>query len=1023
KRGEKLLWGIMVESQVTPGVDFRATKEPQVVRIIVKTPWQKEEFLVHKDMLVREFKEHVARHLSSSPSQIVLVYTGRILKDHKSLAQHGIHLDSNAAVYVVVRSQQACPPQQVPTLPADVGPDPKASTRNGTFASDGLRELTASLGLNTANFTEFQSQLMSNPDLMLQLLENPFIQSKLSSPDLMKKMATKSPQIRQVIQRAPEISHVFSSPEGMRLLLELARNPAGCAGNHQAHPCPRSVPSGDGNTALQDVLIKVQGLVQKALPKRPAPTVWSGALGGHQPSFDQSDKTGRAKQQLLSPKLWPSRSSGQSMGMAAGNDHSKGESGNLRGETGQLASTAVKNLFHQIIKHLVQSMASSPPRNPTGLGLSSDVVGKAAQRYMAGSRNSREQILALLQQIQNTDVLLASWSPKEIQGLLEIQQRLQALATDEPVAERRGRSERPARRSYSITSLSGMVPPPGPGGEEDFSAPEIWQSLAADDFFCSPPLSIRLQGCSAQPPSSKQQTDKSSIPASGERKGFPPQPQESPAPHFLRPIRGSLQSRRRPETPAVSPMQAPSPPLPPPCAMEAMDLHQEGAPHGCSSRASNPNFICVTAKSPKGSTQFVLPRETPIRQFKEELSKHFQCETRQLVLVFFGRILRDQRTLRQCGISDGMTVHLVIRSLERDPEASAPTGTSLALRALSPSSAGSWGPLERNPSSMEWHQMPPSEMVVQKVRQLILANPEIQQLAQQFPAICHILNNMGIMRVILDKMREIMDLAKNPDVEQDLKNPEPLLISVQSNTPGGDNPLRQLNSEVQEPGPNAGQDPLGTPSPHVTLARNPPCPEHTARGGEGGGSSCSDSFPASNSYGRFCTNNSSNEEGGLSGSLPGPLGLPLPSLGPNPREGPCSVGGIQALIVNLCNTYTQRVMLSLMQNALLASRGSQADQQDHVQQQLQNFYQQMQRPEMVAAMSSPKAIQAWVQMEQGLQVLMEEAPVLIPWFVLRLKGLGPMSVTGAMAVSSPSEGKLAALDLRTLRQGRSCRSL
>uniref|UniRef100_A0A8C6XW34 Ubiquitin-like domain-containing protein n=1 Tax=Naja naja TaxID=35670 RepID=A0A8C6XW34_NAJNA len=457
-------------SRMACGLPGWATKEPQVVRIIVKTPWQKEEFLVHKDMLVREFKEHVARHLSSSPSQIVLVYTGRILKDHKSLAQHGIHLDSNAAVYVVVRSQQACPPQQVPTLPADVGPDPKASTRNGTFASDGLRELTASLGLNTANFTEFQSQLMSNPDLMLQLLENPFIQSKLSSPDLMKKMATKSPQIRQVIQRAPEISHVFSSPEGMRLLLELARNPAGCAGNHQV-PAP-------GSPVSQK---RPQWRWQHGL---------AGSLGGHQPSFDQSDKTGRAKQQLLSPKLWPSRSSGQSMGMAAGNDHSKGESGNLRGETGQLASTAVKNLFHQIIKHLVQSMAST------------------AQRYMAGSRNSREQILALLQQIQNTDVLLASWSPKEIQGLLEIQQRLQALATDEPVAERRGRSERPARRSYSITSLSGMVPPPGPGGEEDFSAPEIWQSLAADDFFCSPPLSIRLQGCSAQPPSSKQQTYK-----------------------------------------------------------------------------------------------------------------------------------------------------------------------------------------------------------------------------------------------------------------------------------------------------------------------------------------------------------------------------------------------------------------------------------------------------------------------------------------------------------------------------------
>ncbi|XP_070800255.1 ubiquilin-1-like [Pituophis catenifer annectens] len=451
-------------------------------------------------------------------------------------------------------------------------------------------------------------------------------------------------------------------------------------------------------------------------------------------------------------------------------------------------------------------------------------------------------------------------------------------------------------------------------------------------------------------------------------------------------------------------MQAPSPPLPPLCTMETMNRHQEGGPHACPGLASNPNFICVTAKSPKGSAQFALPQETTIRQFKEELSKHFKCETHQLVLVFFGRILKDQRTLQQCGISDGMTVHLVIRSLKSGPEDS--TQSSYMPRtsscALAPISQGSWG-------ALEWHQMPTSEMVVQKVRQLILANPEIQQLSQQFPAICHILNNMGIMRVILDKMREIMDLAKNPDVEQDLKNPESLLISVQSNTPGGDNPLRQLNSEVQEPGLNAGQDPLATPSPYVTLARSP-CPEHKARGGEGGGSQCSDSFPISNSYGRFCTNNSSNEESGLFSSLPGPLGSSLPSLGPNSGAGAGNVGGIQALIVNLCNAYTQRVMLSLMQNALLASEGMQAARQDHVQQQLQNFYRQMQRPEMVAALSNPKAIQAWVQMEQGLQMLMEEAPVLIPWFLLRLKGLGHTSAMGAMATGSPSEEEPAALE-------------
>ncbi|XP_025032469.1 ubiquilin-1-like [Python bivittatus] len=459
--------------------------------------------------------------------------------------------------------------------------------------------------------------------------------------------------------------------------------------------------------------------------------------------------------------------------------------------------------------------------------------------------------------------------------------------------------------------------------------------------------------------------------------------------------------------------------------MEAMNIHQEGTTVGCPVLASNPNFICVTAKSPKGSAQFVLPQQTTIQQFKEELSKHFSCETGQLVLVFFGRILKDQHSLQQCGISDGMTVHLVIRSLKRDPEdcpqspyllrtsscALTPTSTSLTLPAFNPSTQGSWGAPEVGPSSIDWQQMPTSEMIVQKVRQVILANPEVQQLAQQFPAICHILNNMGIMRVILDKMREIMDLAKNPDMIQDLKNPDPLLISVQSNTPGGDNPLRQLNGDVQEPGLNAGQDLLATSSSYATLARNP-CPEHTVGGSQGLHLGSTGSLPTFHSSTSMYTNSSCRDEGGVFSSLHGPLGpnSSLPSLVATPGAGLCNVGGIQALIVNLCNAYTKRMMFSLMQNALLASEGMQAARQEQIQQQLLHFSQEMQRPEMVAAMSNPKAIQAWVQMEQGLQALVAEAPVLIPWFMLRLKGLGWSSAVGPTATGSPSEEESAALE-------------
>ncbi|XP_042316383.1 ubiquilin-1-like [Sceloporus undulatus] len=465
--------------------------------------------------------------------------------------------------------------------------------------------------------------------------------------------------------------------------------------------------------------------------------------------------------------------------------------------------------------------------------------------------------------------------------------------------------------------------------------------------------------------------------------------------------------------------------------METMDKNQEGATLTCPAViASNPSFICVTAKSPKGSAQFVLPEISTVQQFKEELSKHFNCETSQLVLVFFGRILKDQDTLRQCGISDGMTVHLVIRSLKRDPEdptrpsyvprasdctPNPPDNGSLPSPAFSSSTQGLWSHPETNPSSAasEWQLVPTSEKIIQKVRQVILANPEVQQLAQKVPAIGHILNNMGIMRVILNKMREIMDMAKNPEMVQDLKNPDQALPNLQNNIPGGDNPLRQLNSDVHEPSLNASPDAFVAPSPYATLVRNS-CPEHSGlRGQEPPTEDARDRLgrlPFSHSTTSLCTNGSDD----IFNSLASPLGhsLSVPNLMPASGTEMFNTGGIQApeaaeipmLIVNLCNAYTKRVMFSLMQNALLASEGTWPADPESIQQQMMHFSQQMQSPEMVAAMSNPKAIQAWVQMEQGLQALLAEAPVLIPWFMLRLKGLGYSTGGNPWPSDSPCQG-------------------
>lgn len=78
----------------------------------------------------------------------------------------------------------------------------------------------SSLGLNSSNFMELQNQmqrqLMSNPEMMSQIMENPFVQNMLSNPEMMRQLIVTNPQMQQLIQRNPEISHMLNNPDIMR---------------------------------------------------------------------------------------------------------------------------------------------------------------------------------------------------------------------------------------------------------------------------------------------------------------------------------------------------------------------------------------------------------------------------------------------------------------------------------------------------------------------------------------------------------------------------------------------------------------------------------------------------------------------------------------------------------------------------------------------------------------------------------------------------------------------------------------
>lgn len=84
--------------------------------------------------------------------------------------------------------------------------------------------------MGSANFMELQQQmqrqLMSNPEMLSQIMENPLVQNMMSNPDLMRQMIMANPQMQQLMERNPEISHMLNNPELMRQVKEMYYNEA-----------------------------------------------------------------------------------------------------------------------------------------------------------------------------------------------------------------------------------------------------------------------------------------------------------------------------------------------------------------------------------------------------------------------------------------------------------------------------------------------------------------------------------------------------------------------------------------------------------------------------------------------------------------------------------------------------------------------------------------------------------------------------------------------------------------------------
>ncbi|KAI1233244.1 Ubiquilin-1, partial [Lamprotornis superbus] len=450
--------------------------------------------------------------------------------------------------------------------------------------------------------------------------------------------------------------------------------------------------------------------------------------------------------------------------------------------------------------------------------------------------------------------------------------------------------------------------------------------------------------------------------------------------------------------------------------------------------------------SPSHSSERAGARESrplPHLSFSdEEISKHFKSHTDQLVLIFAGKILKDQDTLIQHGIHDGLTVHLVIKMQNSitttsisSNQTSTPNSTNINSFALGWTGLSSLGLNASNfselQSQMQRQLMSNPEMMVRimenpfvqsmlsnpdLMRQLIMANPQMQQLVQINPEISHMLNNPDIMR-------QTLELARNPAMMQEMMRNQDRALSNLESIPGGYNALRRTYTDIQEPMLNAAQEQFGG-NPFASLVSN------ESSGGDSQPSRTENRnplpnpwAPQSSSQNSTSTSTSGESSGssnvGNSTSASTGQSSTIPNLGPGLGVGMFSTPGMQSLFQQITENpqlmqnmlsapYMRSMMQSLSQNPDLAVQmmlnnplfAGNSQLQEQMRQQLPTFLQQMQNPDTLSAMSNPRAMQALLQIQQGLQTLAVEAPGLIPGFNPGLGGVGSSGAPTASTVPS-----------------------
>ena len=192
--------------------------------------------------------------------------------------------------------------------------------------------------------------------------------------------------------------------------------------------------------------------------------------------------------------------------------------------------------------------------------------------------------------------------------------------------------------------------------------------------------------------------------------------------------------------------------------------------------------ITIYIKSSNADRTEVLAEPTmTILEFKEKIAEQISIEPASQRLIYKGRVLKDECTLKFYDVQDGQTIHLV----KGGASSSTTTGATPAVPVAAPSSAsanpmlgmggfGGANPFQGNmggpggmpgmPAGMTPEMMsqmmnnPMMDSLMSNpdmLRNLIVNNPQMQSMLDSNPQIRHVLNDPAVRLNCYDRFRII----------------------------------------------------------------------------------------------------------------------------------------------------------------------------------------------------------------------------------------------------------------------------